>query len=69
MVQNLQQHCYDIQPLPNKIYGNEIPLLRKAFQPFPKQLILDSSNLREFADKNFKFGENGRKFSKQVEKE
>ena len=34
---------------------------------FPKQQILDSSKLKEFADDNFKFEENGRKFSKRVE--
>ena len=34
---------------------------------FPKQQILDSSKLKEFADDTFKFDENGRKFSKQVE--
>ena len=34
---------------------------------FPKQQILDSSKLKEFADDNFKFDENGRKFSKRVE--
>ena len=34
---------------------------------FPKQLISDSSKLKEFADDNFKFDENGRKLSKQVE--
>ena len=34
---------------------------------FPKQQISDSSKLKEFADDNFKFDENGRKFSKQVE--
>ena len=28
---------------------------------------LDSSELKEFADDNFKFDENGRKFSNQVE--
>ena len=28
---------------------------------------LDSFKLKEFADDNFKFDENGRKFSKQVE--
>ena len=38
----------------------------KYFKPFPND-ILDSSNLKEFADDNFKFYENGRKFSKQVE--
>ena len=29
---------------------------------FPKGLILESSKLKEFADDNFKIGENGRKF-------
>ena len=29
--------------------------------------ITDSSKLKEFADNNFKFDENGRKFSKSVE--
>ena len=35
--------------------------------PFAKQQILDSSKLKEFADDNFKFNENGRKFSEGVE--
>ena len=35
--------------------------------PFPKQQILDSSKLKEFADNNFEFGENGRKYSNRVE--
>ena len=35
--------------------------------PFPKQQILDYSKLKDFADDNFKFDENGRKFSKMVE--
>ena len=30
--------------------------------------MLDSSKLKEFADNNFKFDENGRKLSKWVEK-
>ena len=33
----------------------------------PKQQILDSSKLKEFADNNSKFNKNGRKFSKYVE--
>ena len=37
------------------------------YQPFPKQQILDSSKLREFADNNFKFDKDGQKFSKWVE--
>ena len=35
--------------------------------PFPKQQILDSSKVKEFADHNFIFEENGRKFTKHVE--
>ena len=35
-----------------------------SFNPLP---ILDSSKLKEFADDNFKFDENGRKLSKWVE--
>ena len=34
---------------------------------FPKQQLLDSSKLKEFADDNFKFHENGTKFPKWVE--
>ena len=43
------------------------PKLHLGLSPFPKRQILDSSNLKEFADDNFKFAENGRKLSKQVE--
>ena len=35
--------------------------------PFPKRQTLDSSNLKEFADDNFRFDEKGRQFSKRVE--
>ena len=34
---------------------------------FPNDKFLDSSNLKDFADNNLKFDENGRKFSKPVE--
>ena len=34
---------------------------------FSKRQILDSSKLKEFADDNLKFNENGRKFSTQEE--
>ena len=37
------------------------------FQPFTKRQILYSSKLKEFADDNFKFDGNGRKFLKRVE--
>ena len=36
------------------------------YQPFPKQQILDSSKLKEYADDNFKLDDNDRKFSKRV---
>ena len=34
-----------------------------CFYPFPKQQISDSSKLKDFADNNFKFVEDGKKFS------
>ena len=39
-----------------------------CINPFPKQQILDSSKLKEFADDNFIFDENGGKYSKIVKK-
>ena len=36
-------------------------------EPFPKRQILNSSNLKQSADDNFKIDENSRNFSKQVE--
>ena len=41
-------------------------LQRQLYQTFPKQHILDSSKLEKFADSNFKFDENGRKFFKPI---
>ena len=38
-----------------------------SLKPCPKRQILDYSKLKEFADDNFRFDENGRKFSKRVE--
>ena len=35
--------------------------------PLPDDKILDRSKLKEFADDNFEFDENGRKLSKRVE--
>ena len=37
------------------------------YQPFPKCQILDSSKRKEFAGNNFKFDENSKTFSEQVE--
>ena len=40
----------------------------RVFNPFiTRRQILDSSKLKEIADDNFKFDENGRKLSKRVE--
>ena len=39
----------------------------KGNNPVPKQQILDSSKLKGFAEDNFKFDENGKKFLKWVE--
>ena len=38
-----------------------------TFNSSPKQQILHSFKLKEFADNNFELDENGRKFSKWVE--
>ena len=39
----------------------------KCILTLSQMTILDASKLKEFADDNFKFDENGRKFSKRVE--
>ena len=36
-----------------------------AIEPFPKLQILDSSKLKQFADDNFKFDENGKKLKRK----
>ena len=41
----------------------------QLYYTFPKQQILDCSKLKEFADNNFKFDENGQMGRKQCEKE
>ena len=44
------------------------PFSYRMFKVFPKRQIVDSSKMKAFADDNFKFDENGRKFFKWVEK-
>ena len=39
----------------------------QTMYPITRRQILDSFKLKEFADNNFKFDENGRKLSKRVE--
>ena len=47
---------------------NSLPFFDKILiLTLPKQQILDSSKLKEFADDNFEFVETGRKASKRVE--
>ena len=38
-------------------------MIESVIYPFPIGQILDSSKLKEFADDDYKFDENGRKFS------
>ena len=40
---------------------------KKVFNPFPNDKFQTFLNLKECADDNFKFDENGRKLSKRVE--
>ena len=47
------------------IYTCKCPL---NFNSFPERQILDSSKLKEFADNNFRFHENGGKFYKKARK-
>ena len=43
------------------------PIAVTIINPLPDDKILDWSKLKQFADDNFKFNENSRKFSKRVE--
>ena len=42
-------------------------MINISSETFSKRRILDPSKLKQFADDNFKFDENGRKFSKWLE--
>ena len=42
-------------------------MIEDACSPFPIRQNLDYSELKEFADDNFRFDENGRKFFKRVQ--
>ena len=44
-----------------------LEVFQMMLKPITRQQILNSSEMKEFADDNFKFDENGRKLSKQVE--
>ena len=43
-----------------------VQLQISKLKPFHQKQTLDSFKLKEFADNNFEFDENGRKFSKTV---
>ena len=47
------------------VLSTDLPLI--SSHSFPKRQIFDSSKLKEFADDNFRFNENGTKFFKRVE--
>ena len=56
--------------LPTELWGSSVIsllLLKMLTEPFPKGQILDTSKLKEFADDNLRFDENGNEFSKRVE--
>ena len=57
--------CCAFSKVTSQSYFNENS--SNVIKPFPKHQNLDSSKLKEFADDNFKFDENGRKFLKRVE--
>ena len=42
-------------------------MLNKGVNPFPNDKFLDSSKVKEFADDDFKFDENGERSSKSLE--
>ena len=61
--------CKNLNPKAAKFEKEEpsVDSIDSIDQPFPKRQILDSSKLKDFADDNLKFDENGRKLSKRVE--
>ena len=59
--------CFQKACLPGVSKGVIVWEWVKEPSPFSKRQILDSSKSKEFADDNFKFDVNSRKFSKQVE--
>ena len=55
------------KPFSFYIATNVIFKSKKLINSLPNDKFSDSSKLKEFADDNFKFDENGRKFCKRVE--
>ena len=61
------QYFICLKMLTQNLFSQVCKSLGLFCQPCPKRQILGSSKLKEFADDNFEFDENGRKFSKMVE--
>ena len=57
---------YLSKPFPKQALGFTC-LQYKSFNPFPNDKIIESSELKQFADDSFKFYKNGRQSSKRVE--
>ena len=59
---------------PHNVFKNivrgswKVGIVQQRINPFPTDKILDFSKLKEFANDNFKFDENSRKFSKRKKK-
>ena len=49
------------------LYAITLGWNKSKFSPFPNDRFLESSKLKEFADDNFEFDENSKKFSERVE--
>ena len=65
---DLDLHCQQKGKSYHIIYSlTELSFCYNSHNSFPNKTFLDSSKLKQFANNNFKFDENGRKFSKQVE--
>ena len=63
---------YDVNPFTTKsevLNSNQKSnaVVNVHFNPFPNNKSFDPSKLKEFADNNFNFNENGRKFSKRLQ--
>ena len=54
-------HCKNLEKV------QRVQLQGMIILPFPKRQFLDSPKLKEFADDNVKFDQNGKKFFKWVE--
>ena len=60
---NDDNDCIDLMP-PGRSFHS---LIADGINPLPNNKILDLSKLKEFAEENFEFDKNGRKFSKRAE--